>query len=107
MLQQRRGGGCVCRKNEFGLQRDEFLGEPLHRLRGGRPASVDPDVAALRPPQLLESHPECGHEGLYFRVALGKPHQHANTLHPVGLLRARRQRPRRRAAEQRDELPPS
>ena len=34
-------------------------------------------------------------------------HEHADAPHPLGLLRARRQRPRRRrAAEQRDELAP-
>jgi len=34
-------------------------------------------------------------------------HQHADTPHPIRLLRARRERPRRsRAAEQRDELAP-
>ena len=109
MLQQRRSGGCVMRKNEVGLQRDEFLRESLHRLRvaAARPANVDPDVAALRPPELLESLPERRDAGLCFRVALGKRHQHADPPHPLGLLRARGERPRRRrAAEQRDELAP-
>ena len=52
LLQQGRRGGRAMRKNQVGLQRDEFLGEPLSRLRiaGRRPASVDPDVAALCPP---------------------------------------------------------
>jgi hypothetical protein len=31
-------------------------------------------------------------------------HQHADPSHPLGLLRSRRQRPRRRAADERDEL---
>jgi hypothetical protein len=36
---------------------------------------------------------------------LFRSNQHADTPHPLGLLRARRERPRdRRAAEQRDEL---
>ena len=35
-----------------------------------------------------------------------KAHQHADPPHPVGLLRAGRERPRRHAAEQRDELAP-
>jgi hypothetical protein len=43
-----------------------------------------------------------------FRIVRGHVHQHANTLHALGPLRSRRKRPRRRrAAEQRDELPPS
>src|SRR5262245_21131121 len=34
------------------------------------------------------------------------PHQHADPSHPVGLLRVRRERHRRRAADERNELPP-
>ena len=98
--------GVLCDKNEVGLQRDEFLGESLSRLRvaGCRPAIVDPDVAALYPSELPKPVAERGDEGLSFRVALGIPHQHANPPHPAGLLRPRRERPRRRTAEQRDEL---
>ena len=64
------------RKNEVGLQRDEFLRESLSRLRveGCRPASVDPDVTALRPPELLEFLLERRDPGLRFLVALGKGH---------------------------------
>ena len=95
--------GVLCRENEFGLQRDEFLRESLHRPRvvGCRPASVDPDVAALRPPELLESLPERRDAGLSFRVALGIGHQHADPPHAIGLLRARASGtplPRRREA---------
>ena len=107
LLQQSRRGGRGMRKNKVWLQRDEFLRESLSRLRVTvcRPASVDSDVVALRPPELLESLPECGDEGLSFPVALCIPHQHADPLHPVRLLRARGQRPcRRRTADKRDEL---
>jgi hypothetical protein len=39
------------------------------------------------------------------RIAFGVSQQHANPPHPLGLLRARRERPRgRRAAEQQYEL---
>src|ERR1700738_2555599 len=55
-----------------------------------RPAIVDPNVAALHPPKLLESLPECGDESLSFPVALGKPRQHTDPSHHVKLLRARR-----------------
>ena len=90
------------------VQRDEFFGELLdQRLVQRRPAIVDSDVAALRPPKLLESLPECGDEGLPFPVALGKPHQHTDPPHTVGLLRARRNRPRDRRANKREELAPS
>src|SRR5262249_24788753 len=36
----------------------------------------------------------------------GRAHEHADASHPLRLLRARRERPRRRAAEQRNELAP-
>src|SRR5262249_20750351 len=42
---------------------------------------------------------------LHFRIVRGQAHEDANASHSLGLLRARRQRPRsRRAAEQRDEV---
>src|SRR5262249_49484184 len=44
--------------------------------------------------------------GLSLRIGLGKGREKTDTPHPLGLLRARRQRPRRRAAEERYELPP-
>ena len=96
LLQQSRRGGCGMRKNKVGLQRDEFLRESLSRFRivGCRPARVDPDVAALRPPELLESLAECRDVGLPFPIALGKRHQHADPRNLRRLLRARRERPR-------------
>src|SRR5262249_52931286 len=39
------------------------------------------------------------------RIALGKPHQYADAPHRVRLLRPRCERPRCRAAKQRDEVP--
>src|SRR4029077_20491317 len=106
--QQRRRGGCRMRKNEAGLQRDEFLRElfPWPRVLGRHPARVHPDFVALRPPELLQSLPESRAVGLRFRVALRIAHQRPNPPHPVSLLRARRERPRRRAAETRDEIAP-
>jgi hypothetical protein len=38
------------------------------------------------------------------RIALRKTHQHADQPYPVGLLRVRGERPRRRAAKKSDEL---
>src|SRR5262249_23172846 len=43
---------------------------------------------------------------LSFWIILRIVHQHCDPAHPVGLLRARRERPSRRAAEQCDELAP-
>ena len=73
--------------------------------RGRRVAVVDADVAALRPPKPFERGPERREACLYFRILLSEGRKHANPPDSVGLLRARRERPRRRrAAEQRDEL---
>src|SRR6516162_1496010 len=64
------------------------------------PASVDPDVEALRPPGLQQPLPECGGKGLSFLVALDMHHQQPDPPHALALLRPRRERPRsRRAAE--------
>ena len=93
-------------KNKVGLQRYEFLREPLrrtpHLTRSGECRS-----GCCGPPstRASESLPERRDPGLCFLVALGIPHQHADPPHPVGLLRARSERPiRRRATEKRDEL---
>src|SRR5215468_2513780 len=40
-------------------------------------------------------------------IALDRAHEHTDAPHPLALLRARRLRPRRDTAEQRDELAPS
>ena len=54
--------------------------------------------------QPLQERPDAG---LKFRIVRGCGQEHADAPHPLALLRARRQRPRRRrAAEQRDELAP-
>src|SRR5262249_36148904 len=62
-------------------------------------------VTSLSPPELPESLSERRDMGLYFQVALGIAHQHADPPHSIRLLCPRRQWPRRsRAAEQREEL---
>ena len=54
--------------------------------------------------QPLQERPDAG---LTFRIVRGCGQEHADAPHALGLLRARRERPRRRrAAEQRDELAP-
>src|SRR6516165_3623401 len=45
--------------------------------------------------------------GLSLWIVRSSVHKHADPPHPVGLLCTRRERPRRRAADQRDELAPS
>ena len=61
----------------------------------------------IGPAQLLQPLQERRDAGLKFRIVRGCVQEHADAPHPLGLLRARRERPRsRRAAEQRDELAP-
>src|SRR6516165_10098503 len=94
-------------EDHVGLQRDQLFREHLHLRAGRRKAIVNTDIAAFRPSTLLEPLPECREAGPYFRIVLGKAHQHADPPHSVGLLRARYERPRGcRAAEQRDERAP-
>src|SRR6516165_10789392 len=80
----------------------------MHRLRigGVRPASIDPQIAAVRPTQFLQLLDKRSALRLGFRIALRPAHQHSDLPHPVRLLRPRRKRPSRRAAEKRDELAP-
>src|SRR5262249_1728689 len=62
------------------------------------------DVAAVGPAKRLESLSERAQVGLIHRKALDDAHQYANPRYPICLLRARRERPRRRrTAEKRDE----
>ena len=100
--------GVLCERMRSGCSAtSSFANRCLDSASRRRPASVDPDVAALRPPELLESLPERRDVGLCFRVALGIAHQHADPPHPLALLRPRRKRPRDgRAAEKCDELAP-
>jgi hypothetical protein len=98
--------GVLCEKNEVGLQRDELCRQSLPRLLVVAPADVDAKVAAGRPARLLKGLFEYSDADLRVRIALGKRKQHADPPHPIDLLRPRRERPRHRAAENRDELSP-
>jgi hypothetical protein len=46
-------------------------------------------------------------ESLRHGIVFVEPHEHADAPYAVALLRARRERPSRRAAERSDELAPS
>src|SRR5262249_48026574 len=62
---------------------------------------------ALHPSQLLQPVLECCQPGFRFRIALGEYRQHTDAPHPLTLLRARRKRPRDRAAKRSDQFPSS
>src|SRR5262245_4273798 len=67
------------------------------------PSDIDPHVAPLSPTQSFQRLHECGDSGGL--VCFDCPaHEHADVPHAVSLLRTCRDRPRRRAAEPRDEL---
>src|SRR5262249_54940560 len=56
------------------------------------------------PTQLPQLMQQCRNPSLRYRTILIRRHMHADAPHPLALLRPRRERPSRRAAEQRDEL---
>src|SRR5262249_42242026 len=68
------------------------------------PAGVDPHIAANTPAHFLQALVERRKSIVAFWIIHGAVHKHADPPHPLGLLRARRERPRGCAAEQRDEL---
>src|SRR5262245_46112527 len=111
----RHGAGCQQQwahgrgaksKDDVRRERDQFRRVSANvGDTGCGPASVDAHVTADCPPQLLESLQERPDASLKFRIVRGCGQEHANTPRSLGLLRARRQRPRGcRTAEQRDEL---
>src|SRR5262249_21657433 len=79
---------------------------PAHLLRvAPGPANVDLRVAADSPTRLLQSLKKGSEPRLPLRIFGREIHEHANSSHPARrLLRLRRERPRRRAAAQRDAL---
>src|SRR5215469_6531355 len=62
------------------------------------------DIAVLGPPEHLEPLPKRNNAGQYFRIVLDVWMEEHDATHARRLLRARRERPRGSAAEQRDEL---
>src|SRR5580704_9223 len=68
-----------------------------------RPAIFDLDVLAFDKSRLAEATPECGGQR---GKGLGRGETKIADYRHCGLLRASRKRPRRRAADQRDEIAP-
>ena len=87
-------------QNDVRRERQKLLGISAKTTGIARcPAIVDPHVAPVGPAQLLQSLLESRNAALAFRIVRGQVHQHANTLHALGLLRARRERRGGRAAK--------
>jgi hypothetical protein len=71
------------------------------------PTKVDPHVAAIGPTQARKRLHERRQASLRRGIVFVAPYEHADAPHPLALLCARRERPRRRAAERSDEFAPS
>src|SRR5262249_11548289 len=69
-------------------------------------SGVHPDIAALDPAEPLKSLAQRRDAGLPYRIVGGKWHEHADASHPVGLLRAPRDRPCPGATKEGDEMAP-
>src|SRR5262249_44242061 len=88
------------------LQADQFDRSSAQALGlATAPANIEPGIAVV-PAELLKSFPERRKPILPLRITFAHCHQHAYAPHSLRLLRARRERPRRRTAEQPHELAP-
>jgi len=87
-------------EDDVGLRSYQLFGQRLHVGAGWRITTLDMDGAAVRPPEFFKLLPE----RCYRRIV--EAQKHADTRYSVGLLPARRQRPRRRAADERNKLAP-
>src|SRR5262249_12996756 len=94
-------------QNDVRRERQKLLGISVKEKGVARcTAIVDPAVAPLRPPSLLQVLYKRGEACLSFRIIGGEVHEHTDAAYPLA-LRAPRDRPGgRRAAEKRDELAP-
>src|SRR5262249_42186926 len=107
-LQQRLQGQRAADQDHVRIDADEPFRRGANATgSAAAPAVADAYVAALGPAQLLQRLPECRDVGVHFRIALGERIEHADAPHPLGLLRACRDRPSGyTAADQCDEVPP-
>src|SRR5262249_40965809 len=89
--------------DDIGTQSHEFFGVCNDTFGVATPANVDLDVAAIGPAELFQCLLELGEQRACVHIVLASD-KHANPPHSLRLLCSRRERPRCRAAEQRDEL---
>jgi hypothetical protein len=91
---------------------DEYVGRERHQFCcvspyaagvGPTKACLDLDVATVCPTQLFQALLKRRHSGLSFPI-VGHCHQQPDPPHALALLRVRRERPRGRSADERDEL---
>jgi len=90
------------------LQADQLLRERSYPIDViAVPPKIHPHVLAIGPTQVRKSLGERRVAKLPLRIVFVVRHEHTDAPHTVALLRARRERPCRRAAEERDEVAPS
>src|SRR5215831_15197896 len=94
------------RQYHVGRERNQFRRASANLVGfGSGPVRVDAHVASDDPARFCQALVERPEPRLIIDIVCGCGKQHADAPNPVRLLRARRERPRRRsAAEQRDEL---
>src|SRR5215831_20698725 len=106
---QRHHGRLIAGENSIRPHPHEFGSEASQALViPAWPALLDVDIATFDPPEIVQAPAERRHAELAFGVLLRQPrNQHADAVHLLALLGARREGPRRRAArDQRDERAP-
>src|SRR6516165_3746842 len=99
----RRGRAC---HDDIRLQTDQLLRKrsyPIGVITA--PTKVRPHVAAIGPTEVRKRLRERRVAMLLLRIVFVEQHEHADPPYAVALLRPRHHRPRRRAAEPRDEMP--
>jgi hypothetical protein len=90
------------------LQTDQLLRRRSYPVDvNAAPPKVHPHVAAIGPTQARKRLSERRDKKLPIRIVFVGGHEHADAPQPVALLRPRRERPSRRAAEPGDEFAPS
>src|SRR5215470_312832 len=94
-------------QDRIGIRLDQLRHISPHAIGvAGGPASIDAKIAAFRPPEFLQPLAQGRNASLSVCIVRSQ-HYYGEAPHTLGLLRARRERPRRNhAAEQRDELAP-
>src|SRR5262249_2531025 len=95
------------RQDHLGSQPDHFSCQrEILITPAASEAIVDMDIAPLRPSEPLEFLTKCREAGFGYRIVSRQARERADAPHSLPFLRPCRERPRGRAAEQRDELAP-
>src|SRR5262249_9546484 len=105
LLPHRSSGGGGRSENRVRSQFQQFLCKLRHACSIAPAKAVfDADVVAVGPAEFCKSSLECCDPITSFLIGLLGRNEKSDSPHPFALLRRRCERPRRRAAEQRDEI---